>query len=128
MGGTLMERIGFAAEEDGPFVTELRARMAEKEAAGLTKMHVSWSGPGDHEERAREMLAVDWEIERGGAALIECLDGWIGWQYRFDTGWPPRRVLRIKWKMLLPWLGDRRRAMVAKWRRWRAGPNPYRNS
>ena len=116
---TLLTQLGFPADERGPAARLLAERLA---AGGVDRVHASWTG-GTWEERAREMLAIDWEIEHGGAYEVRCIDGLGGWRYDFIAD---RRRYRIRWRSLPAWLGDHGRRWRAAFNRWRAGPNPYR--
>jgi hypothetical protein len=119
---TLMTEIGLGSAS-GPFANELRASLAKQAAAGVQRMHVSWNG-GDSEERARELLAVDWEISHGHTYRVEAIDGGL---YTIQTNLRSgRRRLRIHWA----WFGDQFRRTGCDIRRAAhrlAGiRNPYR--
>ena len=108
----IMLRMGFPASECGPYVMKLRSHILEQVQQGLqTRSGGTWVDDArgmSHEDRAREILAVDWEIEHGHGYRVEALDG-FGWRYFF------------------PWIGDRIREVAMHLRIWRDRNrvNPY---
>lgn len=126
----LMNGMGFADDATGPYVTELRELMARKAANGLR-----YASPGTwavepwlipDEERARELLAVEWSMARQHSYEVKCLDPPVHWQYDVRRG---TRRLVIKWSSIPAWLGDRWREAGMHYRIWRDRkvPNPYRH-
>lgn len=67
------------------------------------------------EERAR--LAFQWAIDHGLSHRVECFDPPMRWVWNLSSGTPVRR-LRIDWKRIPAWLGDRRREAAFMVRRW----------
>lgn len=125
----VMRRAGFADTDTGPFVTEVRASMARKQADGLVSMSPgTWAGGPfweiDPEVRARELLAMEWAMERGHFYRQECIDPPIYWQYNLRDR---KRRLVVKWKRVPDWFGDRWRATGMRYRIWRDRNivNPY---
>lgn len=127
MSEEIMERMGFGPDDNGPYVTELRAHVAKQVAKmGLvSRSGGSWVGGSASvpaETRAREMLAMDWCVERGHCYRIEAMDGLWWWQTNVKT---MRRRLRVNWA----WFGDCWRWLGMKWRTTRDKAlgirNPY---
>jgi len=111
----IMLRMGFPETETGPYVTKLRENIRRQVAGGMrNRSGGSWA-PGAEkltaEQRAKELLALDWEIEHGHSYRVECLDG-------------PHSL-----KDVLPWLGDlwRNAAMKVRMLKHRVlgQTNPY---
>lgn len=92
---------------------ELRRQYAER---GVDRAHASWVGEASAEERARELLRLQWAIERGHYNRVECLDGWCGWTCNLATG---RRRFYVRWRRLPAWLGDRWRSLLCDLSIWR---------
>ncbi len=154
----IMAEMGFTPFDTGPYVTELRGVVAEKvergmiytsAGTGLTPerpigsvreiivegliVPVTLVGRvrGSAELRAKERLAMNWEIEQGMTYRVDCIDGtpW-GWSFNAVT---MKRRWRVQWRQVLPWLGDRRREavfLVKRWWRRRVlkQVNPYRDA
>lgn len=110
----LMLRMGFPETERGRFVTALREETLRQVRRGLvntsagTWRHELEGGPApSHEERARAILAMWWEIDHGHANRVENLDG--------DDWWAA--------------IGDRLRRLAADarrlWGRARGRKNPW---
>lgn len=100
----IVERMGFAESDTGPFVTELRGHVARQvtESGLVSRSAGSWDGgiaSVPAETRAREMLAMDWAISRGHCYRTEAIDGLWWWQTNLKT---MRRRLRVDWA----WFGD----------------------
>lgn len=106
--------MGFPETADGPFVRELRAHIRKQVERGMLNRSGGTWAPGSskltHDERAREILAVDWEIAHGHSYRVELFDGLRSWRH------------------ILPWLGDNVRFAAMKARIWwhRNLKNPYR--
>ena len=109
-------------------IEKLRAHL---QAKGVTRMHVDWAhGASDltADERARELLAIQWEIDQGHACAVKLFGRPWGWT--FDVGtW--KRSFRIKWRDMPAWIGDRRRSLACRLRKlWNTHVlgrrNPYR--
>lgn len=138
----MMARMGFSAEDRGPYVTLLRENVARQAGKGMIGRSAgSWAEEAyqrdengfivgyaiSAEERARAMLEVDWHVEHGHSCERKLVDsGPFGWS--FDTA-TMRWKLQVRPRLLLPWLGDRCRELGMRFRIWRdrlAGvKNPY---
>lgn len=109
----LMLRMGFPVTEIGPYVTELRAHILDQVRRGMTNRSGGTWRDDDiwsrHEDRARELLGVDWAFEHGHTYRVEAIDG-------------------FRWRYLRAWLGDRVRYLAFRWRMFRDRnlTNPYR--
>lgn len=125
----IMNNIGFASTDDGPYVREFRAWVAKQVTTyGMRNMGVSW-GPdaGDAEERARSLLEAQWSIERGYSHLTELLDtGPITWRF---SPYTKRWRVELRPDLILPWLRDKVRVLGYHYRktrdRLRGVKNPY---
>ncbi len=111
-----------------PHIDALRVQL---QAKGVTSMHVSWA-PGaaklTADERARELLAIQWEIDQGHSTKRETFERPWGWRWDLRT---MKRSFRIDWRFVRPWLRDELRAALTRVRRrWnlkvRRLHNPYR--
>ena len=112
-----------------PHVDKLRALMLRKVREGMLDMGVSWANSiMPFEERARAILAVQWEIEHKHSRSLECADC-FPINRRFNTktmtSYYEFRPERIK-----PWLRDLRSSLAMRCRiarDWICGlRNPYR--
>lgn len=126
----IMLNMGFPEDANGPYVTALRALIREQVADGMmNRSGGTWASDeiwSDHEERARCFLEIDWDIKQGHSCRVELLDSApIRWAYNIKTR---RRVLRVRPKLILPWLRDRGRWVGMQWRIWRTRNevNPWR--
>lgn len=74
----IMLNMGFPDSETGPFVTELRNNIAEQVRRGLrNRSGGTWGEKGyalSHEERARCILEMDWEVANGHCARVDNID------------------------------------------------------
>ena len=130
----MMEHMGFPATETGPYVTELRAVVARQISEGVVyRSGGSWAErcfdkEGNwtisHEERARELLAVEWEIQNAHSCRVECVDPIIWRSYNVRTG---ERSVRVRWHMIPAWCRDQFRRAGMRYRVWRNRntTNPY---
>jgi len=133
-----MKRMGFEETERGPFVSELRESVARQVARGLvSRSGGTWSPECfdekgrfkiNAEDRAKELLAWDWEVEHMHSCLVECLEPPFCRTFNVKT---MRAGIRIRWRGLWPWLvTDRLRRLAMSYRVWRdrAVRNPYRTT
>lgn len=107
------------------YVEELRQKNAER---SVTYTNVFW-GPDAYklseEERARHLLAIMWQIERGHTATVKCIDGFpIQRYYSFTKN---RWHWRANWGEFWPWIQDQFAKVGMKYRIWRDRKlvNPY---
>jgi len=130
----IVERMGFPATETGPYVTMLRADILRqvRDHGLMNRSGGTWAHELDPdepvptmEERARELLAWDWELEHGNTVRIELGDSApIQWRFNVKT---MRWRLQIRPHLLAPWLRDRWRLFLFDWTRARRRDrNPYR--
>lgn len=90
----IIRHMGFPDTECGPFVTALRASVAKQVADGMTNRSGGTWAPGNHsyEDRAKALLAWDWELEHGHHYRVEAIDGfawdniphWLGDKWRYS--------------------------------------------
>jgi hypothetical protein len=126
-----MAHMGFPETETGPCVTALRAHIAKQLEAGMVMRSAgSWSEAGlalSHEDRAREILAFDWAVERCHTYRVKCFDRPVWWQWDFSGPLPVMRF-RVSWRSIPAWVGDRFREFGCRYRVWRDRKlvNPWR--
>ena len=99
----IMLRMGFPDTERGPFVTELRTLIRRQVSEGLVNRSGGSWAPGaetlTYEERAKHLLAWEWEIQHGHSYRVEAIDG-------------------LHRRAVLPWLRDRAREFALDIRLW----------
>jgi hypothetical protein len=81
----IMEQMGLPETENGPYVTLLRESIAKEAAKGLVGASGGTWGNNEvgiisqasipYEERAKSLLAWDWEIAQGHSYRINSIDG-----------------------------------------------------
>lgn len=106
----IMLRMGFPETETGPYVTQLRALIAEQVKHGLVDHSSGTWAPGRHsaETRAKALLGMHWAMDRGHHCRVECIDGLRGWRRRGDG--------KLKHPNLIPWLQDKWRETIMQLR------------
>jgi len=128
-------RMSFPSTEMGPYVTELRAKIRKRVGEGMMDRSGFWGGSWDtenhpdiwrqHEERARCILEMEWEIERAHFHSVNLVDT-APIMRHFNT-----RTMRRYWEfrpsLIRPWLEDRFSRLGSRWRVWRDRnvKNPY---
>lgn len=123
-----MARFEIPDSEQGPFVTELRGMVARKLREGMIYQSAGtctaefWAL--SFEEQAKHRLAWDWNLDRGHSYRVEVMDRLI---YRGTNVLTGKRIFKIYWGSILPWIGDRFRQLGCAYRVWRdrAVSNPY---
>lgn len=111
----IMLRMGFAASDNGPYVTELRQSIKQQVADGLVnRSGGTWApeyGPAGMllptEERARAFLQMDWEVAQNNHCEMRCLDRPFGWKYNIKAD---TKHYEIKWRRMPAYFGDRWRS------------------
>lgn len=122
----IMHRLGFSETDNGPYVSELRKVTARHVSEGMvTRSRGTWVEGSENltaEERAKEYLRWEWEIQHEHSYRVECLDGPMLVQRDVRTG----RIAAVRFN-LRAWLGDRRRELQMRLRllRDRKLQNPY---
>lgn len=137
----LEHRMGFPPSETGRYVSELRAHVRKQVSEGMClRSGGTWSdecytrdGNGfitgfsiSHEDRARAILQMDWEMERGRSRCMNLVDS-APIMWRFNTRTMCWR-LEFAPRYIKPWLQDRFGWFGYRWRTWRNRnlKNPYR--
>lgn len=126
----IMHGMGFAPEDHGRYVDELRRHIQRQINGGL--LYRSGGSVSDRywtlsvEDRARIWLAFDWDAERYSSP-ISTIDG-APFGFRTDVR-TMRKLFYIEWNRIAPWTQDRIRSLWPKLRKWidlRLGiTNPY---
>jgi hypothetical protein len=128
-----MRRLGFPETENGPYATELRAKLESMYSRGMTYMSGgTWDADYEvksWEDHARRWLAFMWATENR-SHKVECLDKFPITRYTAMDIVDGKPVLRHKYKIypkqLLPWMRDQYRRTVFKLKK--RTPNPYKES
>lgn len=124
----IMLKMGFPETEVGPHVTELRKLIRRQVSEGMTDRSAGTWAPGNHshEDRAKAFLSSEWSMQRGHSYRVECFDPIIRRSTDLRT---MKRSVRVEWKRIPLWLGDRVRETAMKLRIWRdrlrSVTNPY---
>jgi hypothetical protein len=111
-----MRNLGFADDECGKYVSQLRELVAGEVAKGLHNWHISWGSDNiNNEERARAILEIAWTEERGYSARIEA---WSLYKRTFNlaTG---KHQTEFCWDRVLPYLRSQARIARSRFRRHR---------
>lgn len=111
----VLERMGFPAAIDTPYVREIRDHVTKQMEDGLIDHSGgTWAGSiADYspETRAKAILAMNWAFERGWAYEQKALDGLRWWSKNRNGTWSHPN--------LIEWLGDLWRETGMKFRVFR---------
>lgn len=127
----IIRGMGFPDDATGPYVTALRQQVREQVAEGMVgHSGGTWADDSiwlDHEERARCLLEVHWDIKQGHSCRVELLDT-APIMLRLDIR-TMRRHIEFRPRLIRPWIADqfRRAAMSLRIWRDRNRVNPYRS-
>lgn len=112
----IMDYMGFPETERGLFVSALRATVERDVAAKGLRLRSRGTMSEDHEEVAREHLAIDWAIERGHSCRREVMDPIFGWNTDVRT---MKRTPYFRWRRAPAWVADRFRELAMNLRIFR---------
>lgn len=132
----IMRAMGFPDTETGPYVTKLRESVARQVDRGLTRRSISWcvawtpwsvgAETLTHEQRAKHLLAFDWEIENNRHYNVSAIDPIIRRRWNVTTN---KTWIEVRWADIPGWIGDRLRSLMLRLRvvfdRVRGKRNPY---